>query len=297
MNESVNTTRFNSRIESALKILKIEKDKLQKILFEMGIDEPEVGIYILDAPTTTFEDFEVAIASFNKICDEDSIVSIALPRLKLAWSTLQPAKQEVKIPVGASDLSALTKTLRPIGQWSDFELLEGYGKECSIEIEEQLKRRSKGRNCIVFYDDGSVDTENSLYMIRKARYQETPSTFEFQGTMKQLFKIGDFPLEVFYECPLHSNVLLIDGYCEECGITHDTKNTKRLALLRLIADGTSDSARSYRELPFEQLSKEFPKIFLKFKELESEDKLPSLKRRISKSRDSDPFRTVQHKSY
>lgn len=296
MSDTKKTTDYNSRIEAALKILKIEKDELDKILFEMGIDEPDIGIEILDAPTTVFEYFESAAKNIlNR--KEGAVIPIATPRLKLAWSILQPTKQEEKAQVASTELSVLAKSLRPVGQWSDLELLEVYGKECPTEVEEQLKKRSKGRFCIIFLDDGTVDTENSLYMLRKARYQETPSTFEIQKTMKQLFKIGEFPLEVFYECPIHSNVLLVDGYCEECGITHDTNNTKRLALLRLISTESPDPARTYRELPFEQLSKEFPKIFLRFKELEAEDKLPSLKRRISKGRDSDPFRTVQHKTY
>jgi hypothetical protein len=291
MNESAKTTAFNSRIETALKYLKISKDELDKILSEMGIDEPEIGLEILDAPTTTFDDFYGATA---KIHAEGA--AIPVPRLKLAWASLQLSKP-VQVATPNADFATLAKTLRPIGQWSDLELLEAYGKESAAEVEEQLRKRSKGRNCIIFFDDGMVDTESSLYMIRKARYQETPSTFEIKGETKQVFKVGEFPLEVFYECPLHSNVLLIDGYCEECGMTHDIKNSKRLALLRIIADSTSDPARTYRELSFEQLSKEFPKAFVRYKDLEAEDKLPSLKRRISKSRDSDPFRTIQHKTY
>jgi hypothetical protein len=289
MNESSKTTAFNSRIETALKYLKIEKNELDKILFEMGIDEPEIGLEILDAPTTTFDDFYGATAKIHA-----DGAAIPVPRLKLAWASLQPPKPDT---AEISDLAALAKTLRPIGQWSDLELLEAYGKESSAEVEEQLRKRSKERNCIIFFDDGTVDTESSLYMIRKARYQITPSTFEIKGETKQVFKVGEFPLEVFYECPLHSNVLLVDGFCEECGITHDIKNSKRLALLRIISDSTTDPARTYRELSFEQLSKEFPKAFVQYKELETEDKLPSLKRRISKSRDSDPFRTIQHKTY
>jgi len=290
MNESM-LNMLNSRIETALKYVKIEKEELKKILFEMGIDESEVGLEILDAPTTTFDDFYGATA---KIHVEGDVIPV--PRLKLAWASLQPPKPE-PITTANSDFASLAKTLRPIGQWSDLELLEVYGKESPAEVEEQLRKRSKARNCIIFFDDGTVDSENSLYMLRKARYQDTPSTFEIKGETKQVFKVGEFPLEVFYECPIHSNVLLVDGYCEECGITHDIKNPKKLALLRIISNNTSDPARTYRELSFEQLAKEFPKAFVRYKDLEAEDKLPSLKRRISKSRDSDPFRTIQHKTY
>jgi hypothetical protein len=115
--------------------------------------------------------------------------------------------------------------------------------------------------------------------------------------MKQVFKVGEFPLDVLFECPIHKNVLLIDGYCEECGITWGTENMDRLIFLRLIKEQTSTDPMLYRTFNFDKLSKEFPKVYIQFKELKSEDKLPSLKRRISKVKDGDPFRVSSHRTF
>jgi hypothetical protein len=291
---------LKSRISSAAEVLdlffqkaKIDVDSisyLKQILELMGIDETKTGIETLEAESTTFEDFQKII-----------LVKIPLPRLKLAWSILKGV-EETKTNVTnvinqSADLSTLIQTIRPIGTWGDLELLEKYGRECSPEIEEELKKRSKSRNCIVFFEDGTVDSEKSLYVLRKARHQETPTTFMFKDEMKQVFKVGEFPLDVLFECPIHRNVLLVDGYCEECGITWNTENMDRLALLRLVKEGTSSDPIVYRTFNFDKLCKEFPKIYIQFKELKSEDKLPSLKRRISKAKDGDPFRVSSHKTF
>lgn len=300
MNETTSTTIFNSRISAASEILKayIKEDTeetLKKVLFEMGIDDSPVGFEILSSPTTELNDFVSAIVAI--LGQEKNIPG---PRLKLAWATLNEHKQEKPAPTKPSsdNISELLKTLKPVGGYSDIELLEAYGKDSLPEVEDVLRKRCKDRPCIVFLEDGKVDVENSLYMLRKARHQETPSTFLIRGEMKQIYKVGEFPLDVFFECPIHNNVLLIDGYCEECGTTYDTKDVDRLAFLRLVKDNIpTETPRLYRELKFDTLSQTFPKIFLKFKQLKDEDKLPSLKRRISKSRENDPFRVSSHKTY
>lgn len=300
MKESTSATILNSRISAASEILKayIKEDTeetLKKILFEMGIDDSPVGFEILSSPTTEFNDFVSAIVAI--LGQEKNIPS---PRLKLAWATLNEPKQEKPEATKptSDNISELLKTLKPVGGYSDIELLEAYGKDSLPEVEEVLKKRCKDRPCIVFLEDGKIDVENSLYMLRKARYQETPSTFIIRGEMKQIYKVGEFPLDVLFECPIHNNVLLVDGYCEECGTTYDTKDVDRLTFLRLIKENIpTETPRLYRELKFDELSQTFPKIFLKFKQLKDEDKLPSLKRRISKSRENDPFRVSSHKTY
>lgn len=300
MNETTSTTIFNSRISAASEILKayIKEDTeetLKKVLFEMGIDDSPVGFEILSSPTTELNDFVSAIVAI--LGQEKNIPG---PRLKLAWAILNEHKQEKPAPTKPSsdNISELLKTLKPVGGYSDIELLEAYSKDSLSEVEDVLRKRCKDRPCIIFLEDGKVDVENSLYMLRKARHQETPSTFLIRGEMKQIYKVGEFPLDVFFECPIHNNVLLIDGYCEECGTTYDTKDVDRLAFLRLVKDNIpTETPRLYRELKFDTLSQTFPKIFLKFKQLKDEDKLPSLKRRISKSRENDPFRVSSHKTY
>lgn len=298
-------TNFDSLVSTAAKTLdfyfkkhniSLDSDTyLKSILESMGIDNTDVGLETLGA--ASLDDFEKAFERLN--------LDIPLPRLKLCWSVFKDSnkeKQETSTSTGNLNVSTLIETLRPIGQWSDLELLEKYGKNCPLEIEEELKKRCKGRNCIVFFEDGTIDVENSLYVFRKARYQETPSTFMFQNQLKQVFKIGEYPLDILFECPVHKNVLLIDGYCEECCVTWDTKNTERLAFIRLIKESiTTDHLLGGQVLNvsmnMDELKKVFPKVYLKFIQLKDEDKLPSLKRRISRVREGDPFRVSAHRTF
>jgi len=297
---------FKSRIESAAKILDpyfkeahIEDSEkfLEEVLLKMGVDDSQIGIEILTSNNTSISDFENAIKKCNIFLAESNINEIPSPRLKFAWSCLSKQKEEKQSKVYEDSIQTIVKTLKPIGQWSDIELLEAYNKDAQIDIEEQLKIRSRGRYCIIFFDDNTVDAENSLYMLRKARYQDTPSTFMISNVMKQVFKVGEFPLDVFFECPIHNNVLLIDGYCEECGMVYNTINIERLIFIRLIKENTTIEPRLFRDFDLDKLFKEYPKIAIKFKELKEEDKLPSLKRRVSKSRETDPFRVSSHRTF
>lgn len=300
-------TNLKSRVQSAVTILKSyltsidnPEDFLEQVLFEMGIDDSEIGIEVLEAESTSFDDFKSSISKHCGFSKPEPC--IPEPRLKLAWSTLTKKSatkvQETVAESGNLFSTTLIQTLRPIGQWADLELLEKYGKETPIDIEEELKKRSKNRPCIIFFDNGEVDAENSLYMIRKARYQETPSTFVIRGEMKQVYRVGEFPLDVLFECPLHKHILLVDGYCEECGSTFDTKEMDRLIFIRLVTENLPKTdPLLYKDLTLEKLIKQFPKIYIHFKTLKDEDKLPSLKRRVSKGRDNDPFRITSHKTF
>jgi hypothetical protein len=285
---------LKSRIEKVIPILEKNVDlkektevELTSILQHMGVDDSDIGIQILEAATTTFEDFEKAFIS-------TSSNKCPTARLKFIWEMLKcndPTKQK-----DDSSISDLTKILKPIGQWQDLELLEQYGKQCPDSITEELEKRSKKRFTIIFNDDGSVDAENSLYMLRKARVQETPSTFLIKNEMKQVYRVSDFPMDIFYECPIHSNILLVDGYCEECGTKWDITDKNKNVFIRFLISEVND-IRPYKKMAFEDLKAEFPKVFLKFKSLQEEDKLPSLKRKLSKTRDGDPFRVVNHKTF
>jgi len=293
------------RIEKASEIISIKdlpKDQLKKIvkqtLDHIGIDDSLIGVQVLEAKTTTFDDFykvfETSELVINGIITKIEGM-IPVPRLKLAWDTLKEIQEEKNELTGSGILN-----LKPIGQWQDIELLEQYGKDCPDAIQEELAKRAKGRYTIIFNDDETVDSENSLYMLRKARYQETPSTFIVRNEVKEVYRVGEFQMGAFFECPVHQNVLLVDGYCDECGRKWQTDDWKKNSFIRLLVEsGEVADIRNYRNYSFDELRKEFPKLYIKFRGLDEEGKLPSLKRKLSKSKQGDPFRVVgsSHRNY
>lgn len=302
---------LNDRIQKASEILKTKdlssenlQRQIQKTLERIGVDDSDIGQKILEAETTEFEDFEKAFFDGQGL--EKGQPPLIVPvspttfpkaRLKAAWEILKgndPFKKKSELKInGTGEELKLAEVLKPVENYSDLELLQKYGKECPPRVEEELQKRTHNRPCIIFEEDtGKVDIENSLYMVRKAHRQDTPKTYMIRGELKVLYPIGFFPADVFYECPVHSNVLLVDGYCEECSQVWDTNEYEKNAFLRLITEQEDIDVRIYKGKSFADLKKDFPKIYLKFNELKEEGKLPSLKRRLSKAKEGDPFRVV-----
>jgi hypothetical protein len=301
---------LKSRIEQAANVIRPffkEVDPVQTIndiLQKLGIDDTDLGIQILESAAVSIDDI-------GKMKDSMRALSIIPePRLKIMLSILKgidPFKQtEVKMP--HDDLvNVVMKQLemqKPIGQWPDTELLHKYDKDASFEIVEELRKRSKDRPCIVFFDSNKkVDVEASLILFRQARYSVTPSTFEVGGKICKVYAVGEFPMDILYECPVHSHVLLTDSYCEECGIKWNNfeKNKKKYAFIRLISQTEKIQPtviRAYSDDSFflENLQNHYPKVMLKFQELEETESLPTMKRRLSSTKNGDPFRVI-HKQY
>lgn len=317
------SSNFKSRIKKSAEIIepflqknftyssfKDAESVINSILEDMGIDDTEIGIEVLQE--CEYEDFVktfyVKIGATIFFLGKNGIPInsigdlLSVPRMRLAWKTLKDEKPAVtSINTSIADL---LKSNRPIGQWSDIELLDLYNQNCSTEIIDELTKRSKGRYCVIFDNEGKVDVENSLYMLRAARNQETSPTFIIKSTneCKEVLKAGEFPNEFLYECPVHQNILLVNGYCEKCDCLWDVENDKeKNAFIRFIilVNGVNDEVtiRIYIRSTFEQLSRAFPKIFLRFKELKELNQLPIMKRKLSGRQAGDPFRVTTHRTY
>lgn len=286
---------LKTRVEKASEVLTVKnldpdciKSSLEKTLEQMGVDDTSIGLKIIEAETTTYEDFSLEFFKTAVISEP-----IPIARMKIAWEILKGRDPFVK---GINkDLSQ-----KQIGQWSDIELLQQYGRDCPLDVQEQLTKRTNGRHAIIFNDDGSIDIENSLFLVRRARHQETRDTFLISDTIKQVYRVGEFPMDVMFECPVHPGTLLAGDYCGDCGKKWDVNDYERNVFIRLIVEQEKDNIdmRIYRNKSFEELRTDFPKVFIRFNEFKEEDRLPSLKRKVSKPKDSDPFRVVSsHRTY
>lgn len=280
---------LSARIEQASKVFP-DTDILKTTLSNLGVDDSDVGLSVLEF--IEFDDFAQELRK-----NSESVPPI--PRLKLLWSIFKSSHTKAEEFV-SSGLTELIKTIKPMAQWSNVELTEKYGKDGPIQVHEELAKRVRNRFAIIFNEDESVDIENSLSMIKTAQYRDTPQVYALKGgDLREVYRVGEFPMQVLYECPLHSDVLLLDGYCEECCDRWDTTDSDKNAMLRLITENEKGiDIPQYRDKSMEELKKRFPKVYLLHKSLKEEDGLPRLKRKISKPKNGDPFRVVgTHKSY
>lgn len=190
-------------------------------------------------------------------------------------------------------LKAIKETNKPIGQWSDEELLSSYNSTCNSEISDILSKRSQNKPFVIFSNenDNTVDIENSLKMLKQARKGITPNTYRVGEHLKRLYRVGVFPAEITYECPLHPSVILLDdGYCDECGLTWNLSQYEVMQFARIIYEN-KEAPRNGPELrlfvqkcnsgDIQYLKDNYSKSAMIFDERKNDDNLPKLKRRVS----------------
>jgi len=235
---------------------------------------------------------------------ENGEPNLPIARFKRVWTILKGSKIEEKKKTSQpnSDIKDLISAVRPIGQFSDDELLAKYGLECAEDVVGELSKRAHGRNFIVFEDKthGVIDQKLSKRFLKIARHKDTPPQIIIEDKYYKLYKVGQFPNAMYEECPLHHGVLLTEGYCDQCQISWSSVREKERSFIRVIKnEGDAPTSRmDIQKLVTEasgdngiiELKRFYPVIASIFEELGEEGRLPSLKVRSSESCGvQDPF--------
>jgi len=285
---------LSDRISKAVEILKIPEVELTGILKSLGIEKDEFSLKLLETGSIKEDDAKSPFI----------LKGIPLARFIAAWRIINgkdPFEQD-KMHFSTNVQNIHTTLNTPIGQWSNRDLLEKYGRDCPTEIEEELKKRSRERPFIIFVEEEKIDIDTSLKLLALARRQPMSSTYKVDDTIYKVYRVGEFPLEFFYECPCHPNTLLVEGYCDESGVTwigasreSGDDDMEKMQFCRLIVNSgkLSVDENLLATLSLKELRKRSPKISLQFDELKELGQLPNLKRRLSKGTGRDPFHVVQ----
>lgn len=273
--------------------------EIKQALIKLGVDGSDVGKSLLEEGWISFEEFEKQYREeFKEYAPSDWDDYPPLARLKMVWSILTNEKLKKSIEPTAENTSfpgisaEFIKAVKPIPQWSNNELLAEYSKDGSFAVHDELIKRSKGRYVVIFNEDNSLDVENTLNLLRKSQYQDTPQLYKIDGELKEVYRIGDFPLLLFFECPIHKDVILLDGYCDKCVSHWDVENTEHNVFFRMVFESNNVDFRLYKDKSLPELKSLFPQVWLQYKSLAEEGTLPSLKRKLSKPKQGDPFRVV-----
>lgn len=236
---------------------------------------------------------------------ENGKPNIPVGRFKVVWSILS-GRKSISTGISEPDEEILAKTFkahRGFAQWSDKELLEVYGLNCQSGVEDELKKRSKGKRCIVFSNEetNEVDISHSLHFLRESRRRDIPIHDQMGDVLRKVYVVGEFPSLTYIECPIHDDTLLFDGYCDQCTINWKDIPYEVLQFVRVVVnegEGPTNRrernqlARSCRETnALNKLAEDYPKVRLIYDELAKKDALPSLKRRTASTDDGsqDPF--------
>ena len=318
---------FSVRVSKTAEILGVSPDAVLKVLEEEGLKDDPTSLSVLDSSTTSIDDLVDILRRVNNTTDAPSVV-ISTLKLKAASSFLkgdgfsERPKSEAStvgtdLPVFKGDVASnnsfveAMKTLRPIQQWNDRELLEKYAADRDPEIEQELHSRSHGRNFVVLRgktEDGKelIDVENSLDLLKLARKRVTPSFLPLgaDGAVSPIYPILSLNMQdrVMELCPICGDSLF-RGYCETCNESFSTEFTGMgddvRAYVHLIARSGKFNPKSHADRKaviasaskgLDDLKKTWPSIIQQFEELKLTNSLPKL--RIIKSRPEtikDPF--------
>jgi hypothetical protein len=276
-------TEFEKRVEAFATAIRLDAAKVQEILAELGADgETEMSLTLLDSDEyLPFGDLRAAFVDpgHTKI----AILRAAMPHLRAKTHA-----EQASATTGNGDTASVLKEMiaanRPKTDWSDEELLKIYD-ETATEVIKIIGERTRGRPCIVFKKDGSVDVEVSLKLIKIAKRQPTQETHMLEnGKHVVVYRPGVFLAKALEESPFYRGVALVDGFCSQSGTQWNGISMRNRILCRLHAESIETAPLTKLQMAhlcqqaatdtFEQLVAEAVALYEK---LEAQDKLPKLK--------------------
>jgi hypothetical protein len=282
MSNHVPSTPFKEQeITKAADTMKLSVSDVLSYLNELGIDDDRM----LKAGTTKEGDARAIFVDKH---------GVKIARFCAGWAILKGVEKSEE----SNLIIDVMSTLRPVSQWKDNELIEAYGPDCSSEIASELRRRSNDRPFIAF-DGDMVNVNASIRMLHVARRRNTPSIMNVEGHVYRLCRVGEFPMIWIEECPIHSDIALVNGWCEKC--LNDWSilpEEDRIYVRVAINNGTKLDAVGIHDLIKKGIERiRIPSNDLAFKTLKEDDRLPKLRRKLSSTPNSkaDPF--FQHRDW
>jgi hypothetical protein len=298
---------FTERTEKAATILGIKQEKLTEHLKSQGIEDCS----LLDAITTTVSDIETILYSLLGEFKSNIILKVraAVSFLRGIDPFLKTESTESRSEL--STIKALFEANKPITNWSDKDVLEGYIESNRDDLEAELQRRSKGQPFIVLKEGSNeeVDINASLMMLKKARKEIIPSIQQTPDKRTiQVFKVENYHIDnrIRYESPLRPGVTLFDGYCPQSKFNFTKVSEKARQMLRLIyeKEGKMNHLQEKQLVDTAEngeieLATLYPEIYIDFKEKEIMGTLPKLTIVAPlETKKADPFyQAGNHRSY
>lgn len=296
-------TEFDERVTAFAKSTKIDEAIVREVLDDLGVDRE-------DADCLTMLDNEDVLQTgilINEFVEKRKVVKIARLRLGLNHLRGRVARDEVAAATNGDECSEsdlgnvcgaikdMVASNRPKSDWSDKELLEAYNED-TTEIAEVLRKRSKGRHCIVFKKDGTTNVEVSLGLLRTAKRQPTSDQHRVDGRSVRVYRPGDVLAKTVDESPFVPGTALVSDYCSKSdtdwsGVSYSRRLMVRLHVMKVETAKLSTRemqriCKDARDMSDSDFDDGYSKAAMIYAELEEQDKLPKLKILPSESHDS-----------
>lgn len=275
---------FDDRIAKFASIISVDESKVREIFSEIGADgKSEQSLTILES-----EEF-LPMSDLFKFFVDSKLTQIA--KVRLANSGLRARNTQHNVPVSemaglAQSVAALANNARPRTAWSDEELLAAYDMH-DTETLDVLRKRTNGRFCIVFNQDGSINKDTSLTLVRLAKKQVTFDTHLVDGELVRVCRAGEFPVTWIDESPFFPGKPLVAGVCGESAtdwndISHEIRVLCRLhvfdiEIVKLSKTTLREIWSNAKSHSFSELKKVYIEAAMKYADLQVRGELPKLR--------------------
>jgi len=287
-------TEFDERIKAFAEAIGLDEAKVRETLAAYGADgESSHSLDMIDS-----EEALPMQELFTLFVDSGLVPK---GRLRLGVATLRGKThlEEAATTNGeASDLGQVCGAIkdmvasnRPKSDWTDEELLKIYDRD-TVEVAEILRKRTHGRPCIIFHRDQLVNVEASLKLVKTAKRQPTTNQFVWDKKPVRVYRAGEFLAQPIDESPFFPGVALVDNYCSQSGtnwsgVDHKTRVIVRIYTRDIEATVLSkmqmkqicqDAHQNYQgDVSANRFEDKYEEAYLRYEELEAQDKLPKLK--------------------
>jgi len=299
MSNETPTDSWESRINQVAKILSKTPDDIEEILsadpFRITQDPNRLEM-LADEEVTPFGDLR------KMFCDENGV---SLPQLRMCMKVLRGPKGSQKASEMDTNVLAFNAKYGLETHVEDLDIeqiLPFYNPKKRNRIHELIRDRyeSEFGPVIAFKPNSEkIAVEETLdYIADLESGLPAEESIEVDGELVRLYKVGEVPNEKVDEDPLFPDCPLRKGRS-----THNRVNWTDISIevrqfFRILHEYSEDidpnnrlELRKVVRLPLDELREIFPEIYLIYKELKADNKLPSLKMslRTVTSRTQNPF--------
>lgn len=234
-------------------------------------------------------------------CDQ---MKIPVPRFRKIWGILKEGGAEEKSSelstTNIDTLKAVVQSVKPIGQFSNKDLLVRYAENPEDSAaEDELRKRSNGNRCIAYGKDGKISATMSASLLAKAKKgMKVPSIMRTEdGEIFRVFEVGDSPEQTYDVCPV-TGKMLFEGYSDELGVTWTIDHEVRQFVwlmndqgIKIDAFTANNIQKLVKDEGFDALKMQYIKIAEVYEELKDFGELPSLRTKLHSRqvRTADPF--------
>ena len=295
------------RIKEASKVMRIKEEDLTSVLADLGVGIEDDDATDIIEQSLAWEEAKGPLVAKG----------VKLARFNAGWTVLCGREFPPKPPQGLTlgnpgndSLVELIKSQRPASQWKSEELLTAYSEDCPEDVISELSRRAKDEPVIVFQDNGKINVDASLALLKQVRSGgKIPDMYisknvDGEQCVTKTCRVNEWPMKFIEECPIHDDVVLAAGFCEKCQANWQNISLVNRQIVRVAADEevVPDNPMVIIAL-IEEIEKEgnspllkVPSVKLSWEERSKDGDLPKLTRRLSRDKkNADPF--FYHKKY